>query len=153
LEDSDADSRVIVLVTDGINNAGEVNPRAAAALCDGLEIRVYTIGVGSRRKVPVPVTRQTADGARTVGRVLRRLPVDEDLLAEIAERTGGRFYPATDPQALAAVFEEIDRLEKTELEVKRFVRYEEAFRPLAWAALTLTLLPLVTTTLGWTDRP
>jgi Ca-activated chloride channel family protein len=153
LDDSDAESRVIVLVTDGINNVGEVDPRSAAALCDSLGIRVYTIGVGTPRKVPVPVARQTADGSSTVGRVLRSMPVDEALLAEIAERTGGRFYLATDRQALAAVFDEIDRLEKTELEVKRFVRYEEAFRPLAWIALTLALLPLLAAALSWTAQP
>ncbi|MGD2115822.1 MAG: VWA domain-containing protein [Acidobacteriota bacterium] len=150
MEHSEAESRVIVLVTDGINNTGEVDPASAAALCDSLGIKVYTIGVGTRRKVPIPVARQSADGSRTVGRVIRSLPVDEALLAEIAERTGGRFYLATDHRALASVFDEIDRLETTELEVKRFVRYEEAFRPLVWAALALALAPLLTTTLQWT---
>lgn len=154
LRDSDAESRVIVLVTDGINNAGEVDPGSAAALCDGLGIRVYTIGVGTQRQVPVPVaTGEPGDGSRTVRRVMRRMPVDEDLLRGIAERTGGRFYLATDREALAAVFEEIDRLEKTELEVKRFVRYEEAFQPLAWGALALALLPLAAATLNLTAEP
>lgn len=133
LRQSDAESRVIVLVTDGANNIGEIDPRSAASLCAGLGIRVYTIGVGTERGV--------------------RSPVDSALLGEIAETTDGRFYLARGRNALDGVFGEIDRLEKTELEVKRFVRYQEAFPPLAWAALALTLLPLVPATLELTAQP
>jgi len=133
LQGSEAESRVIVLVTDGANNIGEIDPGSATALCAGLGIRVYTIGVGTERGVPVPV--------------------DTALLNEIAERTGGRFYLARNRRALDGVFSEIDRLEKTELEVKRFVRYQEAFQPLAWTALALILLPLVPATLELTAQP
>jgi len=143
LQDSEAESRVVVLVTDGVSNAGEIDPRSAAALCDGLGLKVYTIGVGTERSAPVPVgLGDPARGRPIVERVVRRMPVDEGLLREIAERTGGRFFRATDPEALADVFEEIDRLETTELEVKRFVRYREAFPPLAWGGLALLLAPL-----------
>ncbi|HUF77345.1 MAG TPA: VWA domain-containing protein [Thermoanaerobaculia bacterium] len=143
LRESEAESRVVVLVTDGVSNAGEIDAHSAAALCDGLGLRVYTIGVGTERPVPVPIALGDPGQRRpVVERVIRRMPVDEGLLREIAERTGGRFYRATDPEALAGVFEEIDRLERTELEVKRFVRYREAFQPLAWGGLTLLLLPL-----------
>lgn len=154
LRESEAESRVVVLVTDGVSNAGEIDPRSAAALCEGLGIRVYTIGVGTERAVPVPVAvGDPRTGRPAVERVVRRMPVDEPLLQEIAERTGGRFFRATDREALAGVFEEIDRLETTELQVKRFVRYREAFQPLAWSALALLLLPLVAAAFRVTVEP
>lgn len=154
LEGSEAESKVVVLVTDGISNAGEIGPHDAAALCDGLGIRVYTIGVGTDAAVPIPVGNvDPATGQVTVQRQLRQMPIDEDLLRAIAERTGGRYYRATDPAALAGVFDEIDRLEGTEIEVKRFVRYREAFQPLAWTGLALLVLPLVPAALAWTGEP
>lgn len=154
LEGSAAESKVVVLVTDGVSNAGEIDPRSAAALCDGLGIRVYTIGVGTDRAVPVPIgLGDPLRGRPVVERVVRRMPVDEDLLREIAERTGGRFYRATDPEALAGVFDEIDRLETTEIEVKRFVRYREAFQPLAWSGLALLLLPFAAAYFRVTAEP
>jgi Ca-activated chloride channel family protein len=154
LKDSDAKSKVILLVTDGVNNAGEIDPISAAAVASGLAIKVYTIGVGTegRATVPVPVTNPIT-GEREVRRVPMNLQVDEALLQQIAERTGGRFYRATDQEALRRVFDDIDRLEKTSLEVKRYVRYREAFMPLAWAALALVLLPLPLALAGWTAEP
>lgn len=154
LRDSEAESRVVVLVTDGVSNAGEIDPRSAAALCEGLGIRVYTIGVGSDRPAPVPVALGDPAMRRpVVDRVVRRMPVDEGLLREIAERTGGRFYRATDREMLAGVFAEIDRLETTELQVKRFVRHREAFQPLAWSGLALLLLPLAAAAFGVSAEP
>ncbi|MFP3940208.1 MAG: vWA domain-containing protein [Thermoanaerobaculia bacterium] len=154
LEESEADSRVIVLVTDGANNAGEIDPRSAAALSDGLGIRVYTIGVGTGRPVPVPIALgDPSEGRPRAQRVLRRMPVDEDLLREIAGRTGGRFFRATGRESLESVFAEIDRLETTELEVKRFSRHREAFQPLVWSALGLLLLPLAPAALRLTAEP
>ncbi len=154
LKDSDAKSKVIVLVTDGVNNAGEIDPISAAAVAKGLGIKVYAIGVGTegRAAVPVPVTNPIT-GEREIRRVMMQLQVDETLLRQIAERTGGRFYRATDHEALRQVFDDIDRLEKTPLEVKRYVRYREAFMPLAWAALALVLLPLPLALAGWTAEP
>lgn len=154
LRHSEAETRVIVLVTDGVSNAGEIDPRSAAALCDGLGIRVYTVGVGTDRRVPVPVAVQDPrTGRPVVRRVMRKMPVDEALLAEIAERTGGRFFLATDREALVDVFRDIDRLEKSELQVKRFVRYRDVFQPLAWSALALMLLPLIPAALAVTAEP
>jgi len=154
LQDAGGESRVIVLVTDGMNNAGEIDPLAATAVCDGLGIKVYTVGVGTEDRVvltvrmPHPVTGEP---------VVQRMPMDdqldEELLREIADRTGGRFFRATDADALAGIFAEIDRLEKTEREVKRYVRYEEAFMPLAWGALALLLAPLGLTALRVTAEP
>jgi Ca-activated chloride channel family protein len=154
LKDSQSRSKVILLVTDGVNNAGEIDPRSAAAVCKGLGIRVHTIGVGAGGRVPVPLrVPDPITGGRTVRRVMMEVPVDEELLAAIARRTGGRFFLATDPESLRGVFGSIDRLEKTPLRVKRYVRYREAFPPLAWAALGLLLLPLATTLSQVTAEP
>jgi Ca-activated chloride channel family protein len=144
LKDSQAKTKVIVLVTDGVNNAGEIDPLSAAALCRGLGIKVYTIGVGSSNgPVPVPFPmRNPVTGETEYQRVLMTVPVDEPLLRQIAQRTGGTFYKATNGEALERIFKEIDRLEKTPLKVKRYVRYQEAFPPLVWAGLGLLLLPL-----------
>ena len=154
LKDSQAKSKVIVLVTDGVNNAGEIDPLSAAAVAKGLGIKVYTIGVGTegRAPVPVPVTNPLT-GEREIRRVPMNLQVDSALLRQIAERTGGRFYRALDHDGLQHVFDEIDQLEKTPLEVKRYVRYREAFMPLAWAALALVLAPLPLALGGWTAEP
>ena len=154
LRSSDAKSRVIVLVTDGVNNAGEIDPRSAAAVAKGLGIRVYTVGVGRRGTAPMPVTvRSPFTGREEVRRVDVEVEVDEALLAEISRSTGGRFFRATDAQGLRDTFREIDQLEKTTRETKRYVRYREAFPPFVWAALALGLLPLVASLVGWSLEP
>ena len=142
LKDSAAKSKVIVLVTDGVNNAGEIDPLSAAAVAKGLGLKVYTIGVGREGPVPVPLpVRNPITGKVEIRRVPMDVQVDEKLLRTIAERTGGSFFTATDPRALRAVFDRIDMLEKTPIQVKRYVRYRESFPPLAWAGLALLLLP------------
>jgi Ca-activated chloride channel family protein len=154
LRDSQAESRVVVLVTDGVNNAGAIDPLSAAAVADGLGIRVYTVGVGTRGRVMVPMTRvHPLTGRPETVRVAMENQLDEELLARIAKRTGGRTYRATDAESLAAIFTEIDRLERTPIEVKRYVRYEESFQPLAWASLALLLAPLGAAALRVTAEP
>jgi len=154
LKDSAAKSKVIVLVTDGVNNAGEIDPISAAAVAEGLGLKVYTVGVGSQGEALVPVRRTNPfTGRSEVADVRMNVEVDEKLLQEIAGRTGGKAYRATDADALEQVFAEIDRLERTPLQVKRYVRYREGFQPLAWSALTLTLLPLLFSLLGVTIEP
>jgi Ca-activated chloride channel family protein len=154
LRSSDAESKVVVLVTDGVNNAGEIDPRSAAAVAEGLGLRVYTVGVGTEGVVAVPLrVRDPLSGRIETHRVRMEVDVDEPLLEEIAARTGGRFFRATDPDALSGVFAEIDRLEKTPLAVKRYVRYREVFAPFAWTALLLTLLPVVAAALRVTAEP
>lgn len=144
LKDGEAKSRVVVLVTDGVNNFGAIDPMSAAAICQGLGIRVYTIGVGTEGRVPVPMqTTNRLTGRTEIRRVMLDVEVDEELLQNIAERTNGRFYKATDPEALRRVFAEIDELERTPLQVKQYVRYEEAFLPWAAGSLALLVLPLV----------
>jgi Ca-activated chloride channel family protein len=143
LKDSGAESRVIILVTDGVNNAGEIDPASAAAICEGLGIRVYTIGVGTNGQVRVPVTvRDPMTGRTSIQRRFMNVEVDDELLAAIAERTDGKFFKASDPEALQQVFNEIDGLEKTPLQVKKYTRFEEAFEPWAQSALALLLLPI-----------
>lgn len=154
LKDSTAKTRVVVLVTDGVNNAGEIDPASAAALCKGLGIKVYTIGVGaqSRVNVPMPVT-DPITGERTIRRYVINAPVDESLLRRIAAKTGGRFFKSNDRESLERIFAEIDRLEKTPLKVRRYVRYREAFAPFAWAGAGLLLLPLLAAALKVTGQP
>ncbi|HEV2851721.1 MAG TPA: VWA domain-containing protein [Thermoanaerobaculia bacterium] len=154
LKASPAKTKVLVLVTDGVNNAGAIDPLSAAALCKGLGIKVYTVGVGSGGRVPVPLPVQDPVTGRTVmHRYLMNVPVDEPLMRQIAERTGGRFFKATDRESLQRIFQEIDRLEKTPLQVKRYVRYREAFPPLVWAGLAFLLLPLAAAGLKVTAEP
>lgn len=154
LRDAAGDSRVAVLVTDGMNNAGEIDPVAAAALCEGLGIRVYTVGVGTEGTVRLSVALpDPLTGEQTVQEMVMEDQLDEELLRGIAERTGGRYFRATDADALAGIFGEIDRLEKTEREVKRYVRYQEAFMPLAWAALALLVAPIALPLLRVTAEP
>lgn len=154
LKQSGAASKVIVLVTDGVNNAGAIAPATAASVCRGLGIKVYPIGVGTAGRVPVPITtRNPATGELEERQVVLDVTVDEELLERVAERTGGRAFRAADPETLRRVFAEIDDLEKTELEVRSYVRYREVFQPLAWAALTLLLAPLAVAALGITVEP
>jgi Ca-activated chloride channel homolog len=154
LKDSAAKSKVIVLVTDGVNNAGEIDPLSAAAVAEGLGLKVYTVGVGSEGQAKVPVqVRNPLTGRVETREVTMRVEVDEKLLAEIARRTGGRFYRAADADALERVFAEIDRLERTPLQVKRYVRYREGFQPLAWAAIALAGAPLLLALVGVTIEP
>ncbi|HKI05498.1 MAG TPA: VWA domain-containing protein [Thermoanaerobaculia bacterium] len=154
LKSSPAKTKVVVLVTDGVNNAGAIDPISAAALCKGLGIKVYTVGVGSGGRVPVPMPAQDPVTGRTVTRrYMMNVPVDEPLMREIAGRTGGQFFRATDRESLQRIFQEIDRLEKTPLQVKRYVRYREAFPPLVWAGLGLLLFPLAAAGLKVTAEP
>ncbi len=154
LEDSEAKSKVIILVTDGVNNAGAIDPRSAATICKGLGLRVYTIGVGTAGRAPVPLALpDPLTGERRVRRVMMEVEVDEPLLTEIAQRTGGAFYRATSPEALRRVFAEIDRLETTPIHTKRYVRYRETFQPLVWTGLALLLAPLGTALVNLTVEP
>ena len=154
LRDSAAKTKIIVLVTDGVNNAGAIDPISAAALVKGLGIKVYSVGVGSGGRVTVPLQAQDPVTGRTVvRRYLMNVPVDEPLLRQIAQRTGGQFYKATDREGLQRIFHEIDRLEKTPLQVKRYVRYREVFPPLVWAGLGLLLLPFAAAGFKVTAEP
>ena len=130
-------SKVLVLLTDGVNNRGTVDPRTAGQAAATLGIRVYTIGVGTRGEAPVP-TEYGPDGQLRYEK--RPVEIDEALLTDIASMTGGRYFRATDTESLRHVFEEINRLEKTPVEQVVYRRFDEAFRvPLALGLVALAL--------------
>ncbi|MBV9774552.1 MAG: VWA domain-containing protein [Gemmatimonadetes bacterium] len=129
-------SRVVILMSDGENNRGDIDPRAAARAAGALGIRVFTIGVGSRGIARVPV----AVGAAGLRYAYLPVTIDEALLTDIARTTGGRYYRAADPQALSRVYAEIDRLVKTPVRVRRYVRHRELYLPLLLAGAALLAL-------------
>jgi Ca-activated chloride channel family protein len=132
-------SKVVVLLTDGENNRGTVDPRTAARAAAALGIKVYTIGVGSEGQAAVPTGR----GPSGLRYEVLPVRIDEALLRDMAAMTGGRYFRAKDADALAQVFGQIDRLEKTPIRVTRYVHYDEALTPfllVACAALALELL-------------
>ena len=132
-------SKVILLLTDGENNKGLIDPRTAAAAAAVYGIRVYTIGVGTIGEAPIPTGR----GIGGFRYELLPVRIDEPLLREIAQQTGGRYFRARDSEALSRIFRQIDQLEKTPIQVTRYTKYEEATRPLillGLAALALELL-------------
>ncbi|MDE3058615.1 MAG: VWA domain-containing protein [Bacteroidota bacterium] len=135
LKDSKAKSKVIILLTDGMNNRGEIDPVTAAQIAQTYGIRVYTIGVGTMGNAPYPV--QTPFGIR-----YQMIPVDVDekMLAQIAGMTDGKYFRATDNRTLKKIYREIDRLEKSRIEVRSYKRYAELFYNYAGIALLLVLV-------------
>jgi Ca-activated chloride channel family protein len=138
LKDSDAKSKVIILLTDGVNNRGAIDPLTAADLATTFGVKVYTIGVGSIGTAPYPV--QTPFGTQ-----MRNVPVeiDEDVLKEISGKTGGKYYRATNNTTLLSIYQEIDELEKTKIDVREFNRKIEEYIPFAIAAVVLLLLEML----------
>jgi len=138
LRRSKAESRIVVLVTDGANNAGEIDPSTATDLCRALGVRVYTIGVGRGGQVPMPVEMQDPFTGQVVKRTVpMEIPIDEGLLKKIAAETGGEFFWATDPDSLRNVFSTIDRLEKSEIKLTAYRRYRELYPPFLLASSML----------------
>jgi Ca-activated chloride channel family protein len=123
LQASAAESRVVILLTDGRSNRGEIGPATAAQMATALGVRVYTIGVGTEGTARVPVDDPNF-GRRYVN---MRVDIDEPTLREMAEDTGGRYFRATDNESLAAIYQEIDELETTEVEVENYTQYAERF--------------------------
>jgi Ca-activated chloride channel family protein len=139
LREHSSKSKVVILLTDGVNNAGDIEPAQAAELAATHDIRVYTIGAGTTGTAPMPVMGR--DGRE----YLRRVPVeiDEETLEKIAERTGGRYFHARDAEGLEAVYREIDKLERSEITEVRYLQYEEhygAFVVFALSAMAASLL-------------
>jgi Ca-activated chloride channel family protein len=138
LRHSKAKSRVVVLVTDGANNAGEIDPNTAADLAKAMEVRVYTILVGRGGQVPMPVRVRDPFSGQIVEQVaMTEVQIDEDLLKSIASRTSGEFFRATDPESLRHIFERIDKLETSEIKQKAYRRYRELFFPFLLGASAL----------------
>ena len=138
IKDSDAISKVIILLTDGVNNMGSIDPMTAAEIAKTFGIRVYTIGVGSRGYADYPV--QTPFGIRYQK---MQVEIDEALLEHIADLTGGRYFRAVDNSSLEQVYNEIDKLEKSKIETREHSKREEVFMPLALAAVIMLTIELL----------
>jgi Ca-activated chloride channel family protein len=136
LKDAPGASRVMVLLTDGVNNRGAIDPRTAARAAAAFGVRVYTIGVGTEGMAPVPVGR----GLFGLRYEMRPVEIDDALLTEVARVTGGRYFRARDAIALERITHEIDRLERVPLQTRSYVRFTELYRwPLALALLALAI--------------
>ena len=138
MKDSDAKSRVIILLTDGVNNRGEISPQMSAEIAKTYGVRVYTIGVGKEGMAPYPVMTPWGVEIQQV-----KVEIDEKLLSEIAESTGGRYFRATDNTKLAEIYGEINKMEKARTTVDSFPIYKELFGKFALLALLALLLELV----------
>ena len=141
MKDSDAKSRVIILLTDGVNNRGEISPQMAAEIAKTYGVRVYTIGVGKEGMAPYPVMTPWGVEIQQV-----KVEIDEKLLSDIAESTGGRYFRATDNTKLAEIYSEINKMEKARTSVDSFPIYKELFSKYALIALLALLVELV---LNW----
>ncbi len=136
--DSDAPSRVVILLTDGVNNSGEVAPQTAAEIAKTYGVRVYTIGVGANGMAPYPVMTPWGVEMQNM-----QVEIDEDLLKGISEATGGRYFRATDNTKLAEIYSEINKMEKARTSVDSFPVYKELFGRFGLAALVCLLLELI----------
>jgi Ca-activated chloride channel family protein len=132
LKDSKAKSKVCILLTDGVNNRGTIGPVTASEIAAQYGIRVYTIGVGTHGTAPMPV--QTVFGTQ-IQEV--EVEIDEKMLQEVADKTGGRYFRATDNSKLALIYQEIDKLEKTIIDVEKFSKRKDEYFPFLMTALIL----------------
>jgi len=137
LKESEAISKVIILLTDGVNNSGFIEPRTAANLALEFGIKAYTIGLGTNGQALTPVG-YNLDGSFRYG--MRPVEIDEELLKEIAALTDGKYFRATDNESLEEIYEEINSLEKTDIEELKFYNYDEKFRPWVFLAGALLIL-------------
>ncbi len=138
LRASKAKSKVIILLTDGVNNGGLIDPSTAKEIAKTFKIKVYTIGVGTDGYAPTPVSTP-------MGIVMQnqKVSIDEKLLQNIASETGGKYFRATDNKSLENIYNEIDRMEKSKVEITTFHHYTEKFYPLIFAAMALLLLEII----------
>lgn len=132
LKESTTKSKIMILLTDGVNNAGYVQPETAAQLAKDLNVKIYAIGIGSTRDALAPVSRRS-NGEYIFG--LTPVEIDEELLNSMAQTTGGRYFRAVNRESLEKIYAEIDQLEKTKIEVTSFKKYAEAFFPFALLAI------------------
>jgi len=142
-------SKIVILMTDGQNNAGKVPPLTAAEAAQALQVKVYTIGVGTRGTAPMP---QRDPFGRTVY-VQTPVDIDEETLKTVASRTGGKYYRADSANTLRQIYAEIDQLEKTEIEVKKHQRYRELFPWVVLPGLFLVLLEIILSNSVWRKLP
>lgn len=138
LKDSKAKSRVVILLTDGSNNRGDISPNTAAEIAKSMGVRVYTIGVGTKGVAPYPMP--VAGGYQDVN---IQVDIDDQTLRAIADATGGNYYRATNTKELRRIYSDIDKLERSKLNVKKFSKTYEAFQPFALMALLTLLLEVL----------
>ena len=138
LKDSDAKSRVVILLTDGVNNRGEITPQMASEIAKTYGVRVYTIGVGAMGTAPYPVMTPWGVDIQNV-----RVEIDEKLLEEIASMTGGKYFRATDNTKLMEIYSEINKMEKARTTIDSFPVYKELFSIYALIALAALLMELI----------
>lgn len=139
LKNSQAKSKVIILLTDGVNNRGEIDPITAAKIAKSLKIKIYTIGAGTTGKAPVPVS----SGIFGQRYVMQQVEIDEEVLTNIADQTGGEYFRAKDAEALKSIFSEIDSLERTEVKSEGNKRFEELFGFFLLAGLAFLFLEII----------
>ena len=149
LRESQAKSKVVILLTDGVNNSGQIAPLTAADIASTLGIRVYTIGVGSEGQAPYPAL----DMWGNLSFVPMKVEIDEEILSDIADKTGGRYFRATDNEKLREIYKEINRLEKSRVEVENQTRYDERFAPFVLGALLLLVAGFATRRLWFRQIP
>ena len=140
LKDSKAKSKIIILLTDGVNNSGFIDPKTASELAVEYGIKTYTIGLGTNGTALSPIGFNS-NGSFRYGRV--QVEIDEELLKEIADATGGKYFRATNNRKLAEIYAEINKLETTEIEERKYYNYEEKYRPLVLLAGLLLLIELL----------
>lgn len=138
IKDIEAKSKIIILLTDGDNKEGVLTPQAATEIAKSLNVKVYTIGIGSRGPVPFPM--RTMFGVQFVE---QELPIDEDALRKIASDTNGKYYRATDTEEFKKIYDEIDKLEKRKLEVKRYTEYHEQYLYFVLCGLLVLLVEIL----------
>ena len=145
LRDSKAKSKVAIVLTDGENNAGKIDPQTAAKVAEAMGVRVYTIGVGKKGGAPIPVSHPVLGKtyARNPDGSLVLTKIDEKSLREIARTTGGQYFRATDAEALKKIYEEILELERTKFQIKQFERVDELYRFAIFPGILLLLLELL----------
>jgi Ca-activated chloride channel family protein len=149
LTNSDAESKVIILLTDGVNNSGQIDPLTAAEAAKALGIKVYTIGAARPGQVPVPV--QTLLGGTDIA--YQESVLDEEILQQVADITGGKYYRAEDTAGLRAIYDEINQLEKSEVEVQVFNQYTELAGYLLVPALFILILELILRKTAFQSNP
>ncbi|MBP5523314.1 MAG: VWA domain-containing protein, partial [Bacteroidaceae bacterium] len=135
LKDSQAKSKVIILLTDGVNNSGNISPQTAAEIAQKYDIRIYTIGIGTTGMAPYPLP--------TGGTVMLPVEIDEPTMNKISQETGGRYFRAQKNADLSAVYADIDKMERTKFSVKEFSKRSELFEPYALAAFIVLLLEIL----------
>lgn len=139
LKDSKAKSKVIILLTDGVNNAGFIEPETASDIAEQYGIKVYTIGIGTNGMAEFPYA--IAPNGQFLFRMMQ-VEIDEKLMQNIARKTGGKYFRATSNSKLAQIYKEINKLETTEIQELRFYDYDEKYRPFVWLAGILVLLEI-----------